>query len=95
MFRPSVCVQAPTRSQPSLRGGNTLFKDKEPKVRNRKEHIMNTHTHSSPDIPKWSTLLIEAVTRPGLIMEAYSAFHQYSIGNQLLALVQCQMRYVE
>jgi N-terminal domain of anti-restriction factor ArdC len=25
-------------------------------------------------------------------MEAYSAFHQYSVGNQLLALVQCQMR---
>jgi hypothetical protein len=25
-------------------------------------------------------------------MEAYSAFHQYSVGNQLLALVQCHMR---
>ena len=25
-------------------------------------------------------------------MEAYSAFHHYSIGNQILALVQCQMR---
>lgn len=46
----------------------------------------------SPDIPKWSALLVEAVNKPGLIMKAYSAFHQYSIGNQLLALVQCQMR---
>jgi len=27
-----------------------------------------------------------------MIMEAYSAFHHYSIGNQLLALVQCHMR---
>jgi antirestriction protein ArdC len=53
---------------------------------------MNTHTQSSTDIPKWSTLLVDAVTKPGLIMEAYSAFHSYSIGNQLLALVQCQMR---
>ena len=46
----------------------------------------------SPAIPKWSALLIEAVTKPGLIMKAYSAFHQYSVGNQILALVQCQMR---
>ena len=45
-----------------------------------------------PDIPKWSALLVEAVNKPGLIMKAYSAFHQYSIGNQLLALVQCQVR---
>jgi len=44
------------------------------------------------DIPKWSALLVEAVNKPGQIMKAYSAFHQYSIGNQLLALVQCQMR---
>ncbi len=44
------------------------------------------------DIPKWSALLVEAVNKPGLIMEAYSAFHNYSIGNQLLALIQCQLR---
>ena len=44
------------------------------------------------DIPKWSALLVEAVNKPGLIMKAYSAFHLYSLGNQLLALVQCQMR---
>jgi hypothetical protein len=31
------------------------------------------------DLPKWSALLIEAVTKPGLIMKAYSAFHQYSV----------------
>jgi len=48
--------------------------------------------NQSPAIPKWSALLIEAVTRPGLIMKAYSAFHAYSTGNQILALVQCQMR---
>ena len=46
----------------------------------------------SADIPKWSALLVEAVNKPGLIMEAYSAFHNYSIGNQLLALVQCHLR---
>lgn len=38
----------------------------------------------SADIPKWAALLVEAVNKPGLIMEAYSAFHPYSIGNQIL-----------
>ena len=53
---------------------------------------MERQTKSSVDIPKWSALLVEAVNKPGLIMKAYGAFHQYSLGNQLLALVQCQMR---
>ena len=53
---------------------------------------MERHTRQSADIPKWSALLVEAVNKPGLIMKAYSAFHSYSLGNQLLALVQCQMR---
>lgn len=53
---------------------------------------MERQTRQSADIPKWSTLLVEAVNKPGLIMKAYSNFHSYSLGNQLLALVQCQMR---
>ncbi len=53
---------------------------------------MDRHATRSVDIPKWSALLVEAVNTPGMIMEAYSAFHPYSIGNQLLAMVQCQMR---
>ncbi len=28
----------------------------------------------SSKIPKWSALLVEAVSKPGLIMKAYSAF---------------------
>jgi hypothetical protein len=38
---------------------------------------MENQVSQSPSIPKWSALLIEAVTKPGLIMKAYSAFHQY------------------
>lgn len=53
---------------------------------------MNHYKTQSPNIPKWSALPVEAVNKPGLIMEAYSAFHQYSVGNQILALVQCQLR---
>ena len=46
----------------------------------------------TPTVPSWTTILTQAVSTPGLVLEAYSAFHQYSIGNQLLALVQCQQR---
>src|SRR6266853_142318 len=53
---------------------------------------MEIQQRQSADIPKWSALLVEAVNKPGLIMRAYSAFHSYSLGNQLLALAQCQMR---
>ncbi len=44
------------------------------------------------DSPKWSQLLLDAVNKPGQLLAAYSAFHNYSIGNQLLALAQCQGR---
>src|SRR6266508_2735447 len=40
----------------------------------------------------FAELLQRAVTEPGTISAAYSAFHGYSIGNQLLALVQCTER---
>jgi antirestriction protein ArdC len=53
---------------------------------------MERQSRQSADIPKWSALLVEAVNKPGLIMKAYSNFHSYSLGNQLLALMQCQMR---
>ena len=37
----------------------------------------------------FAELLRTAVTEPGTISTAYSAFHNYSLGNQLLALGQC------
>jgi hypothetical protein len=43
----------------------------------------------------WAALLDEAVKRPGFIHEAYSRFHNYSLGNQLLALFQCFMRGIK
>lgn len=42
--------------------------------------------------PQFSALLIEAVTRPGIMSDAYRAFHRYSIGNQLAAAFQCAVR---
>src|ERR1700730_17967747 len=53
---------------------------------------MESHKKQTADIPKWSALLVEAVNKLGMIMKAYSAFHVYTLGNQLLALVQCQTR---
>jgi len=56
---------------------------------------MKPHSKPAVDVPKWASLLVEAVNKPGMIMEAYSAFHHYSIGNQILALVQCKLRELE
>jgi len=52
-------------------------------------------TIQTADIPKWSALLVEAVNKPGTIMKAYSAFWNYSVGNQILAIVQCQLRGIQ
>jgi hypothetical protein len=54
-------------------------------------------TITTPDTTpaQWSHLLTEAVSKPGLLLAAYSAFHNYSIGNQVLALVQCQQRGIQ
>src|SRR5947208_1234575 len=40
----------------------------------------------------FADLLQKAVTEPGTVSRAYSAFHGYSMGNQILALVQCAER---
>jgi hypothetical protein len=40
----------------------------------------------------FSTPLTRAVSEPGILSQAYHAFHGYSIGNQLLAPVQCLAR---
>ena len=44
--------------------------------------------------PTWAALLEEAVKRPGLILEGYSRFHGYSLGNQMAAMFQCLMRAI-
>jgi antirestriction protein ArdC len=43
----------------------------------------------------WAALLDEAVKKPGFIHEAYSRFHNYSLGNQLLAFFQCFRRGIQ
>ena len=55
---------------------------------------MATATYADPaaEHPTWEQLLRDAVSEPGTISQAYSAFHGYSVGNQLLALFQCAAR---
>jgi hypothetical protein len=40
----------------------------------------------------WSTMLKDAVNQPGVISKCYSTFHNYSIGNQILAYSQLAAR---
>jgi len=43
----------------------------------------------------WENLLTEAVTKPGKILAAYSLFHNYSLANAVLALIQCEMHGIQ
>lgn len=43
---------------------------------------------------QWTQLLEEAVSKPGTILAAYSAFWNYSAGNQILAYCQCMQREI-
>jgi antirestriction protein ArdC len=58
-------------------------------------HFNGRRSHSrfapKPEIQApadWDQLLHDAVHQPGTIRRAYSAFHNYSVGNQLLAMHQ-------
>jgi len=46
----------------------------------------------APSVAAFADLLRSAVTEPGIVSSAYRAFHNYSIGNQLLAWSQCTAR---
>lgn len=46
------------------------------------------------EAPSWAELLRAATGRPGRLLAAYQAFHEYSLGNQLAAYAQCVERDV-
>ncbi len=52
--------------------------------------MTNTQDHAT-----WGELLHSAVNTPGKLLAAYTAFHNYSLGNALLALTQCRQRNLE
>lgn len=52
-------------------------------------------TPGTSSAPSFADLLRSTVTEPGILSAAYSAFHNYSIGNQLLAWSQCLARGIQ
>src|SRR5689334_10354940 len=52
---------------------------------------MSEKKHAQEEI-QFRQLLEEAVTKPGTLMKAYSLFWNYSLGNQILALLQAKAR---
>ena len=48
-----------------------------------------------PTPKAFADLLQSAVQEPGILCRAYSQFHSYSLGNQLLAMMQCHERGLE
>jgi len=50
---------------------------------------------SNRDRPDWAELLASAVRQPGTISAAYTRFWDYSVGNQILAMMQCMVRGIE
>ena len=49
-------------------------------------------SYTDSNNPRWAELLRRAVTEPGIISQAFTRFHNYSMGNQLLAWCQCESR---
>ena len=50
---------------------------------------------ASPTPKAFADLLHSAVNEPGIISQAYRQFHSYSVGNQLLAWLQCLDRSMQ
>lgn len=50
---------------------------------------------TSPAPQTFAELLAQALTEPGTIHDAYTAFHGYSLGNQVLALMECAARGIQ
>jgi antirestriction protein ArdC len=68
-----------------------FFKQKSRLKRGRKEEKQMPETQHAT----WGELLRDAVEKPGRMLEAYTAFHNYSFGNALLAFEQCIRRNLQ
>lgn len=52
-------------------------------------------TTTKTDTPSFADLLATVASEPGRLEQAFGRFHNFSIGNQLLALFQCLARSIE
>jgi antirestriction protein ArdC len=69
-----------------------LFFRRKPRLKNKgkRKNKMPDKQHAT-----WGELLRDAVEKPGRMLAAYTAFHNYSFGNALLALEQCVRRNLQ
>jgi len=42
--------------------------------------------------PDWGALFLEALAKPGRLADCYAMFHEYSLGNRILAAIQLAAR---
>ena len=54
--------------------------------------MANANSKDPSEQVQFRRLLQEAVSKPGTLMKAYSLFWNYSLGNQILALIQANNR---
>lgn len=54
--------------------------------------VASTVINATDGTVDWTALLADAVHNPGTLEEAFRLFHDYSVGNQLLAIRQCWER---
>jgi hypothetical protein len=88
----ALTARTDSRPSPPRRAFASFFQaetalEKRKKERNQR---MPERQHAT-----WGELLRDAVEKPGRVLEAYTAFHNYSFGNALLALEQCVRRSLQ
>ena len=87
----AVTARAAKRWGPPRRAFASFFQAEITLEKRRKEENKMTERQCAT----WEELLQEAVEKPGRMLEAYTAFHNYSVGNALLALGQCIRRNLQ
>jgi hypothetical protein len=88
----ALTARAAKRRGPPRRAFASFFQAEITLERRKKERNepMPKRQHAT-----WGELLRDAVEKPGRMLEAYTAFHNYSFGNALLALEQCVKRNLQ
>ena len=61
---------------------------------NKKTEATKEGPKSVMDIP-WEKILVDAVKNPGRMMEAYRAFHNYSLRNAMMVFFECLNRGIK
>jgi len=88
----ALTVRTDSRVSPPRRAFASFFQAEITLERRKKER-----NEPMPDTQHatWGELLRDAVEKPGRMLDAYTAFHNYSFGNALLALEQCIRRNLQ